>query len=149
MNEMTQKLRNWKIVFLILVSYFIVQTSFSQHEVSNEKNTVFSSDSCCKSIYSKTQMTELSLTQLGSEFRRIKQNRCKLCNAFGSDLMSIMSELKNDLYGCSKKTMYKTLGKPDEIVNGKYMYYWRGRHDYLYFEFKNNKATSHWYYAYE
>jgi hypothetical protein len=146
---MTQKLRNWKIVFLILVSYFIVQTSFSQHEVSNEKNTVFSSDSCCKSIYSKTQMTELSLTQLGSEFRRLKQNNCKQCAAFGSDLMTIMSELKNDLNACSKKTMYKTLGKPDEIVNGKYMYYWRGRHDYLYFEFENNKAEPNWYYAYE
>ena len=94
-------------------------------------------------------MTELSLTQLGSEFKRIKQNSCKQCNAYGSDLMSIMSELKNDLNACSKKTMYKTLGKPDEIVNGKYIYYWRGRHDYLYFEFENNKATPNWYYAYE
>ena len=146
---MKQKPRNLKIVFLILVSHFIVQTTFSQHEVSNENNTVFTLDSCCNSIFSKTQMTELSLTQLGSEFRRIKQNRCKQCAAFGSDLMTIMSELKNDLNGCSKKTMYKTLGKPDEIVNGKYMYYWRGRHDYLYFEFENNKATPYWYYAYE
>ncbi len=146
---MKQKPRNLKIVFLILVSHLIVQTTFSQHEVSNKKNTVFTLDSCCNSIFSKTQMTELSLTQLGSEFKRIKQNSCKQCNVYGSDLMTIMSELKNDLNGCSKKTMYKTLGKPDEIVNGKYMYYWRGRHDYLYFEFENNKAEPNWYYAYE
>ena len=94
-------------------------------------------------------MTLLNLTQLGLEFRSLKQNNCKQCAAFGSDLMTFMSQLKNDLNGCSKKTMYKTLGNPDEIVNGKYMYYWRGRHDYLYFEFENNKAEPNWYYAYE
>jgi hypothetical protein len=146
---MTQKLRNCKIVFLVLLSSFVVQTSFSQNEVLDDKTTVFTIDSCCKSIYSKTQLTELSLTQLASEFRRIKQNWCKQCNTYGSDLMNIMSELKNDLNACSKKTMYKTLGKPDEILNGKYMYYWRGRHDYLYFEFEKNQATPNWYHAYE
>jgi hypothetical protein len=111
---------------------------------------VADSISCCKSSYSRSQFESLTIELLGNEFKRIKALRCDDCRIFGCDYQVIMEYLGKRLNGKSRKEIKKIMGNPDLKDGNQWMYFWRGRHDYLIFEFTGNKgAISRWYYAYE
>lgn len=60
-----------------------------------------------------------------------------------------MEKLGKALDGQSKEKIIEIMGQPDKVEPPKYIYYWRGEHDYLFSVFKNGKAYSEWYYAYD
>lgn len=128
------------IIILILL--------FSAGEVLGKG--VADSITCCKSTYSRSQFEGLTIEQLGNEFKRIKALRCDDCRIFGNDFQVIMEHLGKRLNGSSKKQIKKIMGNPDSKEGKQWIYFWRGRHDYLIFEFTGSKgAASRWYYAYE
>jgi hypothetical protein len=104
---------------------------------------------CCKSKYSAERLAALEVKKLGVEYVRLKRAACEDCNSSMSDYYSIMQSLGEQLNGKSKQQIKKIMGLPDAKKNGRYIYFWRGWHDYLYFSFSSGKAQSEWYYAFE
>ena len=93
---------------------------------------------CCESKYEQNQLDSLNLVELGMEYHRLKSLNCQDCNNYGSSYQVIMTHLGEKLNGKRKKQVLKTMGKPDSKEEHKFMYFWRGRHDYLYFVFINS-----------
>ena len=105
---------------------------------------------CCESIYKNIPFDSLRSQQLGQEFKRLKALNCNDCDLYGSDLAEIMRTLAKKLSGASKKDVKSIMGKPDEKKMGLLIYHWRGRHDYLIFDFQGkNAAVVNWYHAFE
>lgn len=135
--------------FLILISsaqYGLSQPSDSVNLAIEDNPTA----ACCKSQYQSSDFELLSLEQLGQEFKRLRRLACEDCDNFGSHFMKIMDVLTKKLDGASKKLIKHTMGKPDRRHAKQLIYYWRGEHDYLIFDFSGSpKAKASWYYAYE
>jgi hypothetical protein len=144
-----QKNKTHRYPLVKIVVIFILV--FSVGEVKcKELDVIHDSISCCKSSYSRSQFESLTIEQLGNEFKRIKALRCDDCRIFGCDYQVIMEYLGKRLNGKSRKEIKKIMGNPDLKDGNQWMYFWRGRHDYLIFDFAGNKgAISRWYYAYE
>lgn len=105
---------------------------------------------CCKSIYTAETLKQVSLKELSLEYRRLNRKRCEECNSWSqSGLFQVMTELGNRLDGKSKADIRKAMGKADEKEDNKWIYNWRNGHDYLFFEFTDERAKAQWYYAYE
>ncbi len=110
----------------------------------------------------------------------IKKNPSPCQRHFNSDFQYCMEKLKGALTASNKKQkdLYSLMGTPDTIITPEdlrmlkiprdevlskakkqlatapnktyHIYFWRGWHDYLYFEIEKNQIVySNWYYAYE
>ena len=110
-----------------------------------------------------------SLNNLGREYQRLKHQQTEewgSCDTYGSGLHEVLDIIvKQVAIGTDVSTVVDALGKPDNIVTPEdvskvpfpvafdellYMYHWRGTHDFIYFEIKNNKVVkSEWFIWYE
>lgn len=131
-------------VALILSFLFYTSYCYGQLHISNKQTA-----GCCKSKYTEKQWDTLDINKLRAEYKRLKRARCEECDAFGSDYHAIMEVLGKELAGKTKKQVAKIMGPPDFRKEGKYIYFWRGWHDYLYFTFPSGKAVPKWYMALE
>lgn len=104
---------------------------------------------CCVSHLNLADTYHIEIRELGLEYRRLKRSRCEACNTSMSDYRHIMQQLGQQLNGKTKKQVRKAMGPPDARQEGKYIYFWRGWHDYLYFTITAGVARADWYYAYE
>jgi hypothetical protein len=104
---------------------------------------------CCKSRYSAERREVLDIKKLGQEYTRLKHTHCEDCKSSMSDYYSIMQHLGEKLEGKTRQQIRKIMGSPDSRQDGKYIYFWRGWHDYLYFTFTSGKGRAEWYYAFE
>jgi hypothetical protein len=107
-----------------------------------------------------------SLETLGKEYQRLRlDKKTSCCDNFGSGLMEVMIQLNDSVsLGITQNKIISIMGIPDIIATNKeplehhftnlginervLIYCWRGLHDFLYFEFKNDKLINkNWYYA--
>jgi hypothetical protein len=132
-----------KQLFLLLL---VVFASVGLAQKSTEQNEA----NCCKSNYPREKFDSLSIKRLATEYKRLKAARCQKCLNFASDFNLVMESLGKKLDGSSTSFVKKTMDRPDKKREGKWIYYWRGEHDYLYFIVKDKHAVkAAWYYAYE
>jgi hypothetical protein len=128
---------------LITLSFlFIAYCSFAQSKVPETKMR-----ECCACKYPEEQWYSLDINILGAEYHRLKRKKCEACNSWLSDYGGVMKVLGNKLNGKTEQQVIKIMGKPEAMEDGNYIYFWRGGHDYLYFNFPQGKAISQWYYA--
>lgn len=120
------------------------------------------SQNCCAFKLKDTSKLE----NLGAEFkelRKLRHDDC--CENFGSGLMNLMQTLQDSIpFGINENKLIALLGEPDEFASKEkpiehhftqclegekvLIYHWRGRHDYLYFYFKEDALIiKEWYYA--
>lgn len=137
------------LVNIALISLSLMRQSTTTQIPSFEVGQNSVSTPCCGGVYLGTPLDSLNLQQLSLEYKSIKNSVCADCDAFGSRYMKVMEELGKLLDGESKERIVEMMGQPDRAEPEKYVYYWRGEHDYLFFIFKNGKAYSEWYYAYD
>lgn len=105
---------------------------------------------CCQSRYPKEAFPTTSIAQLGTEYRRLKRQKCPACARFGSDFHQLLRVLGERLDGQPQLTLRQVLGRPDRVRGDSLVYYWRGEHDYLYFRpTVQHRVRSAWYFAYE
>lgn len=105
---------------------------------------------CCSTSFTQDSIKYVSLKVLSSEYRRLKRKPCEDCFDWArSGLQLVMIELGERLEGKSKSDIRKVMGKPTDIDEGQWIYDWRDGHDYLFFEFTNDRAKADWYHAYE
>ena len=87
------------------------------------------------------------LRQLGQEFQALRRERGHFSggaewnsavDAWNGRKHQLMSQLKGFLEsGQSPETVKSLLGEPDEKQGTQWLYFWRGKHDYLIFRFEN------------
>ncbi|MEQ9375462.1 MAG: hypothetical protein RIG68_09795 [Imperialibacter sp.] len=108
-------------------------------------------------------MDSITLSGLSSVFRTLKFENGPCNSRWGSDLQLVMEALGKQLgvKGTPYGEVFKRIGPPDEqsdaseivkLLPGEsiLIYYWRGRHDFLYFITENKVIKrSDWWYAYE
>lgn len=92
-----------------------------------------------------------TLYNKGQEFQALRQERGHFTgggpwnakvDAWNGRKHQLMGELKEALEsGQSEETLKTLLGAPDEIQGKSWLYYWRGKHDYLIFEFSKGFTT--------
>lgn len=128
----------------ILCAMLFVYCCFAQHSPLSAQST-----GCCTSKYSSASLDTLHIKKLASEYARLKRAACEACNSSMSDYRSIMESLGEQLNGKTKEQIARIMGQPDYRKKGKYIYFWRGWHDYLYFTFTSGRGQSQWYYALE
>lgn len=105
---------------------------------------------CCQSRYPVATFATTPTAQLGAEYRRLKRRKCPACARFGSDFHALLRVLGERLDGQPRSTLEHVLGRPDRVRGDSLVYYWRGEHDYLYFQLTaQQRGHSAWYYAYE
>lgn len=102
---------------------------------------------CCTSKYKYEQWDTLDLKTLSAEYLRLKHKKCADCSDFSAPFNDILKALGKRLNGKTQQEVMRIMGKPDEIEAGNYLYYWRGRHDYLIFHLIDGKAVYDWYQA--
>jgi hypothetical protein len=117
--------------------------------VALDNTSIAQTKGCCRSEYSPERRAALEIKKLGLEYQRLKRAACEDCNSSMSDYYDIMQSLGEQLSCKSKQQISKIMGPPDAKKDGRYIYFWRGWHDYLYFSFSSSKGKSQWYYAYE
>ena len=99
-----------------------------------------------------------SLVELGRRFQALrKRQRAQPPGNFDSDLdgwngelHNVMTELGRRLGVAGTKTSQVRfiMGEPDEKTAARWVYWWRGGHDYLFFELAKATVTkSDWYMA--
>jgi hypothetical protein len=133
-------MKNYLILFI-----FLTETYWGQ--MNTNKN---SQEVCCKGRYPNLQLTIISPQELGIEYERLKKSGCVDCGHYGSDFQKVLEALGTRMTGATKEQLIKVMGKPDAAENDKLIYFWRGRHDYLFFVCLNGVVSkSGWYYALE
>ncbi len=135
---------------IVILSFLLTSFYFIQGFQLNDGLLKKRPPTCCSSKYSNDTFEKIDSKLLGKEFKRLKKSDCEDCNRFGSDFAEIMRALETRLTGKSKKYIRRIMGKPDEKYPDELIYYWRGKHDYLIFNFSEGKdATAIWHYDYE
>jgi hypothetical protein len=145
-------MRNLFLFLLIIVSVHVHPTVNAQQM------------DCCTSRLAKKGFENHRLKKLGKEYRRMKKNKDKCCEKFGSDLQKLMQALseKLDVTGNDTCSVIKIMGVPDaDNVPGQYgaftkdgekimVYWWRGWHDFLYVVSEAGRIKYiKWFYALE
>jgi hypothetical protein len=98
------------------------------------------------------------LDELGRRFQELRRRRTtqkpgvfdRDLDGFGGKLHEVMIELGKRLgsAGTTGTKVIAIMGEPDERKPERWVYLWRGRHDYLYFEMaKDRVVRSDWYMA--
>lgn len=87
------------------------------------------------------------LRQLGQEFQALRGEKGHFTggaewnaavDAWNGRKHQLMDQLKEALeLGQSQETVRTLLGDPDEVQGHRWLYFWRGKHDYLVFRFKD------------
>lgn len=134
------------IVLSIAAMAFAPPANGTQHTIT-PPDTI---QEVCTSIIPHKDFQHASDKELCSEYKRLKAIDDFSCKRWQSDLQLIMEELGRRYNGKRKAKIIKALGLPDEEADGIIIYYWRHRHDYLFFKrhlFFYYRAD--WYYAYE
>ena len=120
---------------------------------------------CCELNVTKS-ITRAGLKSEYARLRKMKSDKDRCCENFGSGLMSVLTLMGDSVnYKHSKEYVTGFFGNPDEKLKElpgelyQYnntpkenlevlIYYWRGRHDYYYFIFSNKKLLHKgWYHA--
>jgi hypothetical protein len=91
------------------------------------------------------------LFRKGQEFQALRKERGHFSggeswnarvDAWNGRKHQLMGELMKVLEtGQSEETLVNLLGKPDELDESSWVYYWRGKHDYLIFDLKDGFTT--------
>jgi len=127
-----------KVKLLVCVMAFFCVTVKAQ----NKKT-------CCSSKYTDETLSTLSTLDLSREYKRLKRKHCKDCSLSTSGLVWVMTELGKKLDGKSREEIKRMMGDPDLLEGERWIYSWRSKRDYLYFDFTGDVGKANWYNAWD
>ena len=97
------------------------------------------------------------LTSLGREYQELRKQKGHFTGGgewndavdrWDGRKHQVMAELDKMLVGQGTETLLAVMGQPDARDGTHWVYYWRGRHDYLFFDCQGGKIVrSDWWMA--